>query len=227
MRDIRITIQNLLNLANDKGATESEAKAALLKAKELMIKYNVENIKNASTDNLEVKEYLTDISFTKNTEPWINRLASVISKNFRCETFFIHKYNSKSRIIGFYGYEEDLKICSIVFNYALFCIWNKFPSIRNKMKEEFGLNIKQARPFTDGYAVGFINGIKEAFDQQYEDNKSEWGLIALTPPAVVEYGNNIPIVTIKDTPHTIDSTYYNEGLIDGKNWKPQPIIENK
>lgn len=41
-RDIRVTIQNLLDLANNKGATEAEAQAALLKAKELMMKYNLD-----------------------------------------------------------------------------------------------------------------------------------------------------------------------------------------
>lgn len=37
-KDIRTTIQNLLNLANNKGASQAEAQAALLKAKELMMK---------------------------------------------------------------------------------------------------------------------------------------------------------------------------------------------
>lgn len=228
-KDIRDTIQNLLDLANNKGATEAEAQAALLKAKELMMKYNLDQVeieKAANgTNHRDVQSYKTDVTFSKQVEPWISDLADLIAKNARCESYFIHRGNEKRRTIAFYGYDEDLQLCVIMFNYALYCIWSKFPEIRKQMKEDYGYNIRECRPYTDSYAVGFIRGMKIAFEKQYEEHKDEWGLVAITPTAVTEYANNhLTLVSLDTRPKYLDRDYFSDGVRDGKEWSPQKSL---
>lgn len=228
-KDIRVTIQHLLALAHDPNNYEDEAQSALLKAQELMMKYNLDQVEIMSHDesHKDVERYMTDITFTKATEPWIADLAQLISQNTRCESFFTHHYGDKKRTIGFYGYSDDLQICVIMFNYALYCIWNKFPEIRSNMKNLYGYNIKQCRPYTDGYAVGFIVGMKDAFKKQMEDHAQKWALVAVTPQAVIDYANKrIKYVDLGSGPILDQDSYYN-GVDDGKKWRPQKSIESK
>ena len=228
-RDIREPIQNLLDLANNEGATEAEAQAALLKAKELMMKYNLDQveIENSAegTTHRDVQSYTTDVTFSKQVEPWIADLAELIAKNSRCESCFTHRGNAKRRTIKFYGYDEDLQICTIMFNYALYCIWSKFPEIRKKYKDQYGMNIKQCRPYTDSYAIGFIYGMRDAFNRQYEEHKEEWGLVAITPTAVTEYLNQrCTTIDLDTNPTFIDPKMYRDGVEDGKKWAPNKAI---
>lgn len=228
MRDIRNTIQNLLDLAHDNGATEAEAKAALLKAKELMMKYNLDQVEisqKEENNSRAVERYMTDITFTKRTEPWIADLADLIGRNTRCKSFFSHYYGDQKKTIGFYGYDEDLQICVIMFNYALYCIWDHFPEIRQKYKDLYGYGIRECRPYTDGYAVGFIRGMHDAFERQMDEHK-EWALVALTPTAVVEYAKSkLKTVDLGDGP-ALDRDSYLQGIEDGKKWKPQSTLYN-
>lgn len=228
-KDIRTTIQNLLNLANNKGASQAEAQAALLKAKELMMKYNLdqEEVMSAAGNSAhrDVKSYRTDVTFSKQVEPWIADLADLIARNSRCESYFISRKGERRKTIAFYGYDEDLQICTIMFNYALYCIWEKFPEIRNRMKWEYGMNIKQCRPYTDSYAIGFIYGMRDAFNRQYEEHKEEWGLVAITPTAVTEYLNQrCTTIDLDTNPTFIDPKMYRDGVEDGKKWAPNKAI---
>lgn len=65
-----MTIQNLLDLANNKGATEAEAQAALLKAKELMMKYNLDQVE---IENSAESTIHRDVSLIRLTLLSVNR----------------------------------------------------------------------------------------------------------------------------------------------------------
>ena len=38
--------------------------------------------------------------------------------------------------------------------------------------------------YVDSYAQGFVDGLKESYDEQTEENEQEWGLVAVVPPEV-------------------------------------------
>ena len=220
MSDIRVKIQKLLELASS--PNEHEAKAAMLKAKELMMKHNLESMELEGIDfsKKEVVTYKTGIVCSNKVEPWIITLSNLIAKNYRCEAFFTHKHRAKQKKIAFLGFEDDVEVCGIMFKYALQCIWDKFPEIRNKMKE-YGYTIADCRPLTDSYAVGFIKGMREAFDSQLKSNESEWGLVALVPQEVVAEANKINRVSIRTTPNRVVMSMYSEGIENGKKWTPE------
>lgn len=227
-KDIRDTIRKLLNLGHDKGASESEAKAALLKAKELMMKYNIDQIeimKHSDTSvSYDVERYITDITFSTRVDPWIVDLADLIAKNSRCKYFFLHTSGKKRKTIGFYGYDFDLQVCTAMFNYAVYCIWDHFSEIWKYYDENYGMGVGDCRPFTNGYGYGFVEGMKTAFEEQYNNHK-EWALVALTPTAVLEYAESKVTSVDLNTP-IIDENSYKDGIEDGKKWKPEQQLYN-
>lgn len=228
--DLRSVIQKLLNLANDEGATEAEAKAALLKAKALMMKYHIEVKDESNEPNQEVESCVTEFTFSKRTEPWIISLASVIAQNSRCTTTAVYS-SKRRRAVKFYGYEDDLNTCVTMFNYAMYCIWSKFPKIRQQLKEEYGYSLGESRPYTDSYAIGFISGLDEAFSEQYDAYKNQWGLVAVVPNAVVDHTyrrTNGNVVHYNSMPQgrPVDPQCFQEGHTDGLNWKPQQTISD-
>ena len=119
-------IEKLISLSGS--SNENEARAAMLKAQELMAKYEIdrEQIKG------EEKERPV-IGFTSSPyrEEWIHMVSAVIADNFRCRSISIcRNSSSKTFRIRFYGYEEDAEICINIFNYAIKVIRKKFITLR-------------------------------------------------------------------------------------------------
>ena len=75
-------IQNLLNLASN-NPSEEEAKAALLKAQELMLKYHIENPEPPEGE--KVVFLFSSLGFRRKTE-FVLMISVVIAENFRTKT---------------------------------------------------------------------------------------------------------------------------------------------
>lgn len=67
--DYKDKIRKLLALAES--PSEAEAKAALLKARELMAKHKLTQADLGEAKGREVRSVVTEISFSKRREPWI------------------------------------------------------------------------------------------------------------------------------------------------------------
>ena len=105
MKDYKDKIKKLLALAESNN--EHEARAALLKAKELMAEYKIEEIDLADSKNRKVKRVYTDHYWTKRGEFWIGSLASVIAENYCCKSASAIPYKgAQKREIFFVGLEE-------------------------------------------------------------------------------------------------------------------------
>lgn len=163
---IMLKISNLLRLADtSRNSSDAEAAAALLKAQELMVKYNisVEELGDAKKEDIES----VGCSHADNLGYRVS-LARVISKNFRC------KFYVCGNQITFYGYHTDINLAKDAFEFAYKYIYRagnrKCDAIRKQGYSALGV--------FNSYALGFIKGIESAFDKQCK------ALIVVTPKEV-------------------------------------------
>ena len=176
-------IQKLLSLSES--TNENEAKIAMLKAQELLIKYKismfeVEDFKaNESINKSKIEDKRTNVSFTK--AKWKASLAITIANNFKCYNYL--KTRSIHTIV-FFGRKEDVIICNIVLEYAINCIENGIYDIR----KEYGKLNRSIIGVSNDYAMGFVAGLSKRFEEQKEANK-EWGLILVKDKEVIESYN--------------------------------------
>lgn len=119
-QDIRDKIAKLLALADS--PSEAEAKAALLKARELMAKHKLrpEEIKKA--ENVKVIKETIGVSCTGMTDPWMANLTSTIAEHYCCRSFRRSFKGKNTKHIGLVGLEDDFAICKSVVLYAIDCI---------------------------------------------------------------------------------------------------------
>ena len=187
MKDYKEKIKKLLALAESNN--EHEAKAALLKAKELMAEYKIEEIDLIDAKSRKVKRIYTQYEYTKRGEWWIGSLAQVIAGNYccRCASNIPHK-GAQKRQIFFIGLEGDVEICEKIFGYAVESA-RKFGKLY--LKENYrGVNLssQDKNRLKNSYAIGFSNGVHEAFEVQKaekaESGEAGWGLVMVIPQEV-------------------------------------------
>lgn len=210
-REVISRIKKLLALGES--SNEHEAKVAMLKAQELLVRHKLSMVEiNAYKDtHKNISELKSNVSFLK--AKWKSKLAYIIAENFGCYRYFRNKHNSQAII--FFGREEDIVVCNIVLEYAVDCISNTVRRLRNKYKRE-GYS---TRGLEEDYALGFIEGLSTAFERQKEQNQ-EWGLILVKDKAVVEAYGNIKFKRTIDTSTKFNgfSDVYSSGVEDGENF---------
>lgn len=153
-KDIIEKIKKILALAEN-NPNENEAVAAALKAQKLMAKFHIEE--------QELGEEITEKNIDKlecvvngKSQKWKLQLASVLANNFRCRIYLINGN------VTFYGYEEDIKICSEVF-YSLYNIGVK---LSDKAKREARKENGTATGVRNTFCYGFVQGIKSELEKQ-------------------------------------------------------------
>lgn len=150
---------------------ENEAKAAMLKAQELMAKYEIEQDRIDS----ERKKERPVVCFTSPMfrDDWCVDVGSLIANNFRCRAIISQRRNSGGAYrLKFFGFEEDAEISINVFNYAVKVIRKRMATLRaiyRDAEREFGRNEKMA------YVDGFCSGLYRNFEEQKNKvNPSPW-----------------------------------------------------
>lgn len=172
-------IKKLLSLSES--SNENEARAAMLKAQALLIKHklSMKEVQDYKSYNNKIKDNVSSISFTKSK--WKGRLAYVIAENFGCYSYFKTR---RVHTITFLGREEDVTICNIVLEYAVDCI----ESAVKKIKYQYIRNGQSTKGIVNDYAIGFIKGLQEKFEEQKSKNQG-WGLVLVKDNEVVEAYN--------------------------------------
>lgn len=197
---------------------ENEAKAAMLKAQELMAKYEIE----MSQLNPEKQKERPVVAYTSPSfrDDWVIDLASLIAGNFRCRSVLLTKRGSGGAFrIRFFGFDEDAQISINIFNYAVKVIRKRMSTLRaiyNEAGREFGRNEKM------NYVEGFNAGLHNNFEQQKKRSES-FALALLVPAEVESFVDNIPGMEIyqekayeKKREHSLLRQY---GYVDGKNFQ--------
>lgn len=222
-QDIKNKIQNLLALAES--PNENEAKIALLKARELMVKYKLNERVLKDFNSKLVENILTDITFTKRKDPWICELSAVIAENHCCKGYRQHAYRGQTQIVGFIGFENDVEICINVFKYAVNYIRANIKTLKNEYKRLPAWYIRQQ---CDSYGFGFVDGIKAAYEEQDDEHTDDWGLVLVLPKEVQESATHLKKKVFKaSTEDLIDDETYQKGFEDGKEFDPSRKFINE
>lgn len=166
-------IKELLNLGDSsRNNSDQEAQAAMLKAQELMAKYDI-SIEEVEGEEEEV--YAHEECEHKWDYAYRIPLANVLGKNFRCMVY------CRGKSVVFMGHASDAQICKATFEFAYKFIQRQGNAIYNK-KYAMG---RPTKGVFNSYAHGFIVGLNEAFDAQCK------ALAIVTPQDVIDEFNNI------------------------------------
>lgn len=193
-------------LALSESSNENEAKVAMLKAQELLVKHklSIKEVKEYKINNTSIKEKVSNISFRQGK--WKAKLGDIIAENFGSYQYF---RRGTSRTIAFFGKEEDILVCNIVLEYAVDCIL----SAVKKMRYQYYKDGYSTKGLENDYALGFINGLEKMFEEQKKNNQ-EWGLVLVKDAEVVEAYNNINFKGSIDTNTSFQG--YSEAYYQGK-----------
>lgn len=154
MNAIANKIQHLLNKTVENGATEAEAQAALLMAQKLMAKYNIELEQQTGS-----KDFKCSLEETKvKPNPRNNSLGNIIANSFAVKGIL---YGGKW---AFFGREANAKAAAE----ALKFIHKTLEAGIRRVCADHGLKSSErgAAFYYNAYALGFINGLKEAMAAQ-------------------------------------------------------------
>ena len=161
-------IRNLLKLSAN-NPSEIEAKAALLKAQELMLKYHIEN-PDSNREDSHVYEISYDLGVVPKNEFHL-MLSVIIASNFRCKTA-----HQNSRII-FFGFKEDATAAQscygFIINFAKACEESYFSGVKD-IEEQ------------NNWRNGFVYGLYIAFG-----SRAGFELMVSVPNAVMDRYNYV------------------------------------
>lgn len=207
-------IEKLIKLsASD---NENEARAAMLKAQELMAKYEIDRERLSTGEEERPVVCFTSPSFR---DDWAKDVANVIAHNFRCRILVtIGRYKGSGGVyrLKFYGFAEDAEICINIFNYAVKVVRKRFGTLRAIYADagrEFGRNEKM------NYTEGFCAGLHKNFEEQKAQSQ-QFALALVTPPEVNNFIKSIPgLETAEDRAYERRREHdvlRRSGFIDGK-----------
>ena len=215
-KDYKEKIRKLLALAES--PNEHEAKAALLKARQLMAEHKLTEAELKDVEKQQVKDIRTDITCSKRRNPWIVNLSAVIGENYCCKGYRNHGYGEQTQHIGFVGLEDDVEICVAIFKYAVDCILSEIKRIKKENDCYYSSYVKK---LCDSYGFGFVIGISAAFAAQQEENESGWGLVLVMPKEVEEATQHFGKEQFRSrTQDDIAGSEYIKGYAKGKEFDP-------
>lgn len=219
-KDYREKIRKLLALAES--PNEHEAKAALLKARQLMAEHKLTERDCKDAEKQEVKDIRTDITCSKRRDPWIIGLSAVIGENYCCKAYRKRGYGEQTNVVGFIGLEDDVEICVAVFKYAVDCVLSEIKRIKKENDCYYSSYVKR---LCNSFGYGFEQGVKEAFRKQQEENEQGWGLVLSIPKEVIEASKHLGKEEFKARAvQEISGDAYARGYYTGKEFDPTKRI---
>lgn len=208
MATIKEKIQKLLALGTS--PNENEARAAILKAKELMAKYKLtESDFEVKKDEL-VHELCEDVSWTTDSGNfWMVDLCKLVTDNYCCAVAWDVRKGSRTHTLVISGFEDDVQLCKSVVKYAVGFISGKTKKLN--------------RDSRISYAIGFVEGLRMAFEMQ-KDEHPEWALVVVKPQKVSEYEDSLGTKSAKNKKSNFDPLEYLRGQMDGENFNAQKVL---
>lgn len=217
MANIREKIQKLLALAGS--PNENEAKAALLKARELMAKNKLTEADFENQKEQELKKFwCEDIAWTTDSgRIWMTNLCKVLCDNYCCSASWYTPRGTRTHQLVIVGVGEDAEVCKEVVRYAVGFVETTIESLQR------GYRRQDPKAIANSYAEGFILGLEMAFEDQQEEHP-EWGLVVVKPDEVNEYEKGLGLKSVKAKKSDFDPLAYMKGQNDGKNFNPHKVL---
>ena len=224
--DYKDKIRKLLALAES--PEEGEAKAALLKARQLMAEHKLREEDCWQPEKLKVIRKTIGITCTKRKNAWLTTLSAIIAKNYCCVAF-ISLHRGKQKVdIGFVGLEDDFEICEQVFRYAADCVFAGQKEIASREGDIYSGH--ELRRLLDAYGEGFCSGVREAFARQNRENQ-QYGLVLAMPKEVqVEtnrLGKPVSFERRQDKALYREYRYKMQGRQDGERFDQKHRLQEK
>lgn len=145
-------VRKLLAIAGD-SCYEAEAKAAALKAQELIAKYNLDLSSLSDEEKIQYKLLSAE---HPNNNGYRGSLAAIIAPNFRCKAIYIGNQ------VNFFGREGDVDACVSVFNY-LYKVMRTNGCRQERIARKEG---RSSRGVANCYWTGFMVGLKDELGSQ-------------------------------------------------------------
>lgn len=186
--------------------TPEESKNALMLAKKLIAKYNIEqlefNINHGLTEK-NINTCITDIP--ARVKLYVDELARIIAENYRCTSYFsVAQGKTKKRKgkrvgsytkcrLAFAGLPTDLSTCLMSFDFA-----NKL--CERSERRHYQSSYRKGYKYQFGtFTMGFIHGLRQAYEEQArtlvkEDLKYE--MVLLKPEALLQWESSLGKVTV-------------------------------
>lgn len=218
MATVKEKIEKLLALATS--PNENEAKAALLKAKELMAKNKLTEADFEDVKKQELKTFVCeDISWTTDSgRIWMAHLAKLICNEYLCVSAWGTKPGTRTHVLYITGMEEDLEVCKSVMGYAVGFVESAIKYLQRKYPRQ------DPKAIANSYAEGFILGLEMAFEAQKEDHP-EWGLVVVKSDEVKGYEDQLQTKSVKTKKADFDPLAYMKGQVDGKEFTNRKVLE--
>lgn len=199
--DYKEKIRKLLALSES--SNEYEARAALLKARELMAEHKLMESELKDVDKQTVEKVLTDVTCSKRRNPWLVSLSVTIGENYCCMAYRSRVRGKQTSTIGFIGLEDDVGICTEIFEYAADCA---FSGIENIRKEKKGMHGGYVTRLCHSYGYGFADGVDAAFQKQKKEKEQSWDLVMVIPKEVEDFADAVGYTAFKS--HAEDCIYH-------------------
>lgn len=204
MNKIAEKVQKLLNLAGN-NPNQEEAQAALLKAQALMAQYNLDM---EALNGEEKIQYSFEISKIK-ANPRARAILNIIAEAFACKPLI-----SANKKCGFFGRKDNAEAAKTCMEF----IHRTLERGINQVCKKEGLAssaVAGASDIYNGYAAGFIKGLKEAVSAQ-----TVALAVVVTEDVKDAYAKKFPnLGTFHGKSTTYNPRYtgaYNQGYTDGK-----------
>lgn len=216
--DIRDKIKKLLALATS--SNENEAKAALLKAKKLMMDHKISEAEVQDLNEQELVHLQCDnVRWTTDSgEIWITSLVDLIADNHLCSCSWFTPKGKRTHILYIHGLGTDVELCKSVIEYAV-------GFVRGRIKIEQRRRVtSDPKAVAASYARGFILGMELMYDEQ-KDEHPEWGLVVSKPQEVDEYMKSLGERNVRTRKTEFDPLAYMVGQNDGRQFNAQRVLE--
>lgn len=216
--DIRDKIKKLLALSTS--PNENEAKAALLKAKKLMMEHKISETEVQGLEDQKLIHLQCDsVRWTTDSgEIWITSLANLIADNHLCSCSWFTPKGKRTHILYIHGLGTDVELCKSVIEYAV-------GFVRGRIKIEQRRRVtSDPKAVAASYARGFILGMELMYDEQ-KDEHPEWGLVVSKPQEVDEYMKSLGERNVRTRKTEFDPLAYMVGQNDGRQFNAQRVLE--